>query len=176
MTMALRIETALEAALARAETPAAPPRLAAAMRHAVFPGGARVRPQLCLAVSLACGDGDPTLAEAFATAIELLHCASLAHDDLPCFDDAAIRRGRPSVHSAFSPALAVLAGDALIVMAFDVLVRAGAARPAKLAPLLACRQESSRARGGRASPSRPWTFITAPRPERFSWPRSWAAP
>jgi geranylgeranyl diphosphate synthase type II len=54
----------------------------------VFPGGARIRPQLCLAVANACGDDDPTLADAAAVAIELLHCASLVHDDLPCFDDA----------------------------------------------------------------------------------------
>ena len=54
-------------------------------------------------------------------AIELLHCASLVHDDLPCFDDAPIRRGKPSVHRAFGERLAVLAGDALIVLAFETL-------------------------------------------------------
>jgi geranylgeranyl diphosphate synthase type II len=68
-------------------------------------------------------------------AIELLHCASLVHDDLPCFDDAATRRGKPSVHAAFGAPLAVLAGDALIVMAFDTLARAGVAAPNRL-PLL----------------------------------------
>jgi geranylgeranyl diphosphate synthase type II len=68
--------------------------------------------------------------------VELLHCASLVHDDLPCFDDAPIRRGQPSVHSAFGERLAVLTGDALIVAAFGVLARAGAHRPARLAPLL----------------------------------------
>ena len=66
-----------------------------------FPGGARIRPQLCLAVAPACGDDDPALTDAAAAAIELLHCASLVHDDLPCFDDAPLRRGRPSVHAAF---------------------------------------------------------------------------
>jgi geranylgeranyl diphosphate synthase type II len=137
MTMGPRIESALEAAFARAEAGAAPPRLAAAMRHAVFPGGARVRPQLCLAVAGACGDDAPVLAEAAASAVELLHCASLAHDDLPCFDDAATRRGKPSVHAAFGEPLAVLAGDALIVMAFDTLARAGAAAPGRLPALLA---------------------------------------
>lgn len=136
MTVALRIESTLEAAVALAEAQNAPPRLAAALRHAVFPGGARVRPRLCLAVAEACGGGDTGLVEAAAAAIELLHCASLVHDDLPCFDDAATRRGKPSVHAAFGAPLAVLAGDALIVMAFDVLARAGAAAPARLPALL----------------------------------------
>ncbi len=136
MTIRLRIESSLEALLARAEADSAPPRLAAALRHAIFPGGARVRPQLCLAVSEACGGDDPNLADAAAVAIECLHCASLVHDDLPCFDDAATRRGKPSVHATFGEPLAVLAGDALIVLAFEAVARAGAASPARLAPLL----------------------------------------
>jgi geranylgeranyl diphosphate synthase type II len=132
-----RIERSLDAAVGRAEAAGAPPRLAAAMRHAVFPRGARVRPRLCLAVAAACGEDDAALTDAAAAAIELLHCASLAHDDLPCFDDAPLRRGRPSVHRAFGEALAVLAGDALIVLAFQTLARAGAQAPARLAPMLA---------------------------------------
>jgi geranylgeranyl diphosphate synthase type II len=118
-----RIEQALQAAISRADVPGCPPRLAAAMRHAVFPRGARVRPRLCLAVAAACGDDEPILSEAAAVSIELLHCASLVHDDLPCFDDAATRRGRPSVHREFGQPLAVLAGDALIVLAFQTLGR-----------------------------------------------------
>ena len=78
--------------------PGAPPLLASALRYCVFPGGHRIRPQLCLAVARACGDRDPAAADAAAAAIELLHCASLVHDDLPCFDDADLRRGKPSVH------------------------------------------------------------------------------
>ena len=109
--------------------------LAAAIRHAVFPGGARIRPRLCLAVARACGDDDPAAADAAATSIELLHCASLIHDDLPCFDDALTRRGKPSVHRAFGEPLAVLAGDALIVMAFQTLARGAAAVPQRLAAL-----------------------------------------
>ena len=112
-----RIEQALSAALSGTEVASGPPRLAAAVRHAVFPGGARVRPRLCVAVALACGDDDPALTDAAAVALELLHCASLVHDDLPCFDDAPIRRGRASVHFAWGESLAVLAGDALIVRA-----------------------------------------------------------
>ena len=103
-----RIEQSLSAIINQHDVPGAPPRLAAAVRHAVFPGGARIRPQLCLAVAMACGDDDPALADATASALELLHCASLVHDDLPCFDDAAVRRGRPSVQAAFGEPLAVL--------------------------------------------------------------------
>ena len=133
---ASRIEAALDAALTRAATPEAPPQLAHALRYAVFPGGARVRPKLCLAVAHACGDDQPAIAEAAAAAIEFLHCASLVHDDLPCFDAAATRRGKPSLHMTFGEPLAVLAGDALIVLAFDGLARAGARAPRRLAGLL----------------------------------------
>ena len=131
-----RIERALNAALARTEAPGSPPRLAAALRYAVFPGGARIRPRLCLSVARACGDDQPALADAAAAAIELLHCASLVHDDLPCFDDAETRRGRLSVHRAFDERLAVLAGDALIVLAFETLARSGALAAQRLTSLL----------------------------------------
>ncbi len=137
MDPVIRIDRALEAALARAGGRGCPAGLAAALRYAVFPGGARLRPRLCLAVARACGEDDPALAEAAAAAIELLHCASLVHDDLPCFDDAATRRGKPSLHRAMGERLAVLAGDALIVLAFEVLGGAGSRRPKRLAPLLA---------------------------------------
>ncbi len=119
------IESTLEGAVARSEAADGPPRLAAAIRHAVFPGGARVRPQLCLATAHACDPSHDLTAAAHAgAAIELMHCASLVHDDLPCFDGAAMRRGKPSVHVVFGEALAVLAGDALIVMAFSALADA----------------------------------------------------
>lgn len=131
-----RIEHALAAAIATGEAEGCPPKLAGAIRHAVFPGGARIRPQLCLAVAQACGDDDPGLSEAVATSLELLHCASLVHDDLPCFDDADTRRGRASVHLAFGEPLAVLAGDALIVLAFQTVAQAGERSPQRLAALL----------------------------------------
>lgn len=131
-----RIEQALQAAVGLSEAPGSPPRLAAAMRHAVFPGGARIRPKLCLAVARACGDDDPGLTDATAAAIELLHCASLVHDDLPCFDDAPLRRGQPSVHAAFGERLAVLAGDGLIVLAFQALTMGGTRSPLRLPRLL----------------------------------------
>lgn len=119
-----RIEHTLSRVLERASGARCPPRLAAAVRHAVFPGGARIRPRLCVAVAMACGADAHSLpvAEAAAAAIELFHCASLVHDDMPCFDDAPLRRGRPSVHAAHGEELALLAGDALIVLAFEALL------------------------------------------------------
>jgi geranylgeranyl diphosphate synthase type II len=131
-----RIEKALSAALAHAEKPGAPPRLAAAMRHAVFPRGARIRPRLCLAVAAACADDLPAVTDSAAASIELLHCASLVHDDLPCFDNADTRRGRATVHCAYGEPLAVLAGDALIVLAFQSLAEASVVAPARLARLV----------------------------------------
>lgn len=114
-----------------------PPRLASAVRYAVFPGGARLRPRLCLAVASACGEDAPGVADAAAAAIELLHCASLVHDDLPCFDDATSRRGKPAVHKAFGERIAVLTGDALIVLAFQTLARGAVQAPERLAGLIA---------------------------------------
>jgi len=120
---ATRIERALNQAINGGEGVACPARLMAAVRYAVFPGGARIRPKLCLAVARACGDDKPASAAAAAAAVELMHCASLVHDDLPCFDNATMRRGRPTVHRAFGEPMAVLTGDALIVMAFESVAR-----------------------------------------------------
>jgi len=135
MSDAQRIERTLNQAMTDLDAPGGPPQLAAAIRHAVFPGGARIRPRLCLAVSQACGGDRPAVAEGAAAAIELLHCASLVHDDLPCFDDAPLRRGKPSVHVAFGERLAVLAGDALIVLAFQTLARGALGAPERLSVL-----------------------------------------
>ncbi|GAP34407.1 polyprenyl synthetase family protein [Piscinibacter sakaiensis] len=137
MSITARLEGALAAALEAVDGAGRPPRLSAAMAHAVFPGGARVRPRLTLAVARACGCDDLELSLGAAVSIELLHCASLVHDDLPCFDDAPLRRGRPSVHRAYGERLAVLCGDALIVLAFQALGAAAARSPQRLAPLLA---------------------------------------
>lgn len=137
MDMVRRIELVLAEALAQVEGPEAPGQLAAALRHAVFPGGARIRPRLCLAVAMACGDDAPELTNAGAAAIELLHCASLVHDDLPCFDDADTRRGQASVHKAFGERIAVLAGDALIVLAFQIVSVHVVEHPQRCATLLA---------------------------------------
>lgn len=131
-----RLEDALAESFSHLDGADTPPTLARALRHAVFPGGARVRPRLCLAVAAACGDDAPRLSAGAAAALELLHCASLVHDDLPCFDDADTRRGRPSVHHAFGEPLAVLVGDALIVAAFETVTRRSLEAPTRLAPLL----------------------------------------
>ncbi len=131
-----RIEAAVSRAISLAQGGTPPSQLAAALDYATAPGGARIRPTILLSVARACGDDRPDLSDAAATALELIHCASLVHDDLPCFDDADIRRGKPSVHRAFSEPLAVLAGDSLIVLAFDVLARKIATDPARCAPLL----------------------------------------
>ena len=131
----LDCEHTLALAVREAAGEPCPPLLAKAMEYAVFPGGARVRPRLCLAVALANGNSEPRLASAAASAIELLHCASLVHDDLPCFDDAIERRGKPSLHAAFGERIAVLTGDALIVAAFQQLSQLGSrlSHPVRLA-------------------------------------------
>lgn len=131
-----RVERALIHALEHA-TRRAPPQLASALRYAVLPGGARIRPKLCLAVAAVGGDKQPALVDAAACAIELLHCASLVHDDLPCFDDAALRRGKPTLHKVYGEPLAVLTGDALIVLAFETVARA-AQRAPRCATQLLC--------------------------------------
>ena len=130
-----RVEHALERALELAIGPGTPPRLAEALRYAVFPGGGRVRPALVLAVADACGDAVAPVVDTAAAAVELIHCASLVHDDLPCFDDASLRRGRASVHVAYGTELAVLVGDALIVAAFEVLAAGCRRAPRRLSGL-----------------------------------------
>ena len=140
-TMALdaRIELAIATAIAigqGSEVDHTPHRLSAALDYAVTPGGARIRPTILLSVAMACGDDRPALSNAAAAALELIHSASLVHDDLPAFDDAATRRGKPSVHCAFGEPLAVLAGDSLIVLAFEVLARAGTTAPDRALSLI----------------------------------------
>ncbi len=97
-----------------------PEHLHKAMRYSVLGGGKRVRPLL----TYACGEVlglNPALLDAPAAAVELIHAFSLVHDDLPAMDDDALRRGRPTTHMAFDEATAILAGDALQALAFDVL-------------------------------------------------------
>lgn len=116
-----RIEAALDAALPPATR--APQGLHAAMRHGVLNGGKRMRPLLAYATGNAFG-ADVASLDAAAVALELVHCYSLVHDDLPAMDDDALRRGQPTVHVAFDEATAILAGDALQSLAFEVLARA----------------------------------------------------
>ncbi|MEM8731818.1 MAG: polyprenyl synthetase family protein [Pseudomonadota bacterium] len=136
MDLKSRIETAVERNIRRAQATPSPAKLAAALDHAVLPGGARIRPTILMSVALACGDDNPEMADAAAAALELIHCASLVHDDLPCFDDADMRRGKLSVHKAYSEPLAVLTGDSLIVMAFEVLANAAGADPRRAMSLV----------------------------------------
>ena len=136
MELKTRIDGAIQQNIARARVAPSPDQLAKALDYACFPGGARVRPTILMSVALACGDDRPAVADAAAAALEIIHCASLVHDDLPCFDNAAIRRGKPSVHRAFSEPLAVLAGDSLIILAFDILTRAATHEPERALGLL----------------------------------------
>ena len=116
-----RVEAALDAALP--DPASSPERLHAAMRHGVLNGGKRMRPLLTYATGTALGADEAAL-DAAATAVELVHCYSLVHDDLPAMDDDALRRGQPTVHVAFDVATAILAGDALQSLAFEVLASA----------------------------------------------------
>lgn len=97
-----------------------PPRLGEAMRYAVLGGGKRFRPFLVLESARLFGLAPEVALEA-AAAVELVHCYSLVHDDLPAMDDDELRRGQPTVHIAFDEATAILAGDALLTLAFEVL-------------------------------------------------------
>ncbi len=114
------LDRALDLRLPVPRGPAA--RLHEAMRYAVLGGGKRLRPALCLAACEACG-ADPDRVVGPAAAIEMIHSYSLVHDDLPAMDDDALRRGRPTVHVAFGEAEAILAGDALLTLAFEILGR-----------------------------------------------------
>src|SRR6202161_1364389 len=136
MTLAAYMERqqkAVEAALDRwvpgeDENPATIHR---AMRYSLFAGGKRVRPILAMAAAESVSD-TPTGIESAACSLELIHTYSLIHDDLPALDNDDLRRGRPTCHKVFGDAMAILAGDALLTLAFEVL--------AKLEPVPACRR------------------------------------
>lgn len=116
----LRIETVLEASLPAAEQ--VPQRLHAAQRYSVLGGGKRLRPLLVYCTGAALGVPIARL-DAPAAAVELIHAYSLVHDDLPAMDNDDMRRGRPTTHRAFDEATAILAGDALQVLAFSLLAQ-----------------------------------------------------
>jgi len=99
-----------------------PQALHKAMRYAVLGKGKRLRPILALVSAEACG-GEAAQALPAAVAVELVHCYSLVHDDLPAMDDDDLRRGRPTCHKVFGEAMAILAGDALLTLAFEVLTQ-----------------------------------------------------
>lgn len=114
------VDRALDRFLPSAET--RPVTIHRAMRHSIFAGGKRLRPILCLAAAEACG-GPDTSALFAACAVECLHTYSLIHDDLPCMDDDDLRRGVPTCHKVYGEAMALLAGDALQALAFELLAK-----------------------------------------------------
>ncbi len=116
-----RVERTLDAALPPATD--APKRLHTAMRYAVLGGGKRMRPLLVYATGTALGVPEADL-DIPAAAVELIHAYSLVHDDLPAMDDDDLRRGKPTVHVAFDEGTAILVGDALLTLAFELLSRA----------------------------------------------------
>jgi geranylgeranyl pyrophosphate synthase len=120
VALAARAESVLEQALP-AETQA-PANLHRAMRYSTLGGGKRLRPCLVYGAALACG-GTLEQADAAGAAVEMIHAYSLIHDDLPAMDDDDLRRGKPTCHIAFNEATAILAGDALQALAFEVLAR-----------------------------------------------------
>ncbi len=115
------VDEALDRYLPRART--RPATLHEAMRYSLFAGGKRLRPILCLAAAEACGGSDDAALPA-AAAVECIHTYSLVHDDLPCMDDDDLRRGRPTCHVKYGEGIAVLTGDALLTIAFEILAQA----------------------------------------------------
>jgi farnesyl diphosphate synthase len=142
-----RIEHVLDRVLPRAD--AGVDSLAAAMRYAVLGGGKRIRSLLAYAAGEAAG-ADPARVDGAAAAVELIHAYSLVHDDLPCMDDDALRRGKPTCHVAFGEATALLAGDALQALAFEILVGSGLADPAGACAELAIAAGPTGMAGGQA--------------------------
>ena len=119
-TSAAEVDAAMDALLPKARQ--RPATIHAAMRYAVFAGGKRLRPVLCLTAAESCG-GAFANALAPACAIELMHTYSLVHDDLPAMDDDDLRRGRPTCHKVYGEGMAVLCGDALLTESFIVLAQ-----------------------------------------------------
>jgi len=149
------IQSRTEAALERHLPPAtiAPERLHQAMRYSVLGGGKRVRALLAHAAGELCGASEERV-DQVAAAVELVHAYSLVHDDLPCMDDDDLRRGKPSCHKQFDDATALLVGDALQTLAFDLLTRPGlhpqAEQQLHMAHLLAQASGSRGMAGGQA--------------------------
>jgi geranylgeranyl pyrophosphate synthase len=123
--LASRVEEGIDRLLPGAAEPSA--RLHEAMRYSMQAGGKRLRPVMVLAASGLFGRGEDPLAA--AVAVECVHTYSLVHDDLPCMDDDDLRRGRPTAHRAFDEATALLAGDALLTRAFEILSESYAGTP-----------------------------------------------
>ncbi len=149
-----RVDEALDSYLPEVDpdfAAACPARLAMAMRYSVLGGGKRLRPILCLMAAEACGGAGEAALPA-ACALEMIHTYSLIHDDLPAMDDDDLRRGRSTCHRAFDEATAILAGDGLLTLAFELVgARSGPGRP-------------------RCGAFRSWP---SPRARRAWWPARW---
>jgi farnesyl diphosphate synthase len=144
---AQRVEGALEGALSAADE--SPQSLHAAMRYAALGGGKRVRALLAYASGELAG-ADAGLVDHAAVAVELIHAYSLVHDDLPCMDDDVLRRGKPTCHVAYGEAVALLAGDALQTLAFEVLAKAPLSQAQAQIAMLAEAAGSQGMAGGQA--------------------------
>ena len=137
------VDRALDGWLPRASVK--PATIHKAMRYSLFAGGKRLRPVLTLTAAEACG-GEPSRALPAACAVECIHTYSLIHDDLPCMDDDDLRRGRPTSHKVFGEGVAVLAGDALLTVAFEILAHA---EPTRRYPTAAIIRELADAAGSK---------------------------
>jgi farnesyl diphosphate synthase len=137
-------EEALDRFLPAAST--VPTKLHEAMRYTTLGGGKRVRPLLAYAAGELFGANADAVARA-ACAVEMIHAYSLVHDDMPCMDDDALRRGKPTVHVAYDEATALLVGDALQAQAFDVLASAQDVQPARLVTMLRLLAEAAGSAG-----------------------------
>ena len=128
------VDRELDRLIPSAATP--PEVIHRAMRYSLFAGGKRIRPILCLAAAGTVSDSAPGVAVA-ACALECIHTYSLIHDDLPALDNDDLRRGQPTCHKQFGEAMAILAGDALLTVAFQLLSQADGVDPARRATLIA---------------------------------------
>ncbi|MGO4479130.1 polyprenyl synthetase family protein [Massilia sp. 2TAF26] len=142
------VQTRTEAALERflPATVQVPAKLHEAMRYTVLGGGKRVRPLLAHAAGELFGASEDAVARA-ACAVEMIHAYSLVHDDMPCMDDDALRRGKPTVHVAYDEATALLVGDALQAQAFEVLAGSEEVAPARLVTMLRLLAEAAGSAG-----------------------------
>ncbi len=138
------VETALATCLPASS--GIPARLHGAMRYATLGGGKRVRPLLVHAAG-EISDAAPAALAAAACAVELIHAYSLVHDDLPCMDDDVLRRGRPTCHVEYDQATALLVGDSLQMLAFELLARPGLADPARQLEMIALLAHAAGSRG-----------------------------
>lgn len=143
------VRSAIEATLTELLPPQneRPERIHDAMRYSTMDGGKRIRPALCVAAFTAYKqDWKPVLR--VAAAVEMIHCYSLIHDDLPAMDDDDFRRGRPSCHKKFDEAIAILAGDALLTLAFEVLARSRQFPPERMVRVISALASASGSSGG----------------------------